>query len=413
MRARRTILSATVVLGLGVLSVFGCSDSTAPISRLTFCSPPLWVAVKLDGESTWKSQEVTGNAVTFEATPTLSIAYSFSVGSVYIWSLSADEFREIRVAPVGSAGRGGCSPDYTKLKTLAGSATGIAPGRQYDVASTATFANTSGATFTLGAPDGPVDLVARMFHFIPEIAVEKVIVRRDVNLPNGASIPVFDFASPEARPLDSASLVVTYPDGSALTSFSGSFVTSLRTRSPSGLLRLSSNRPLPFLHSVPQALLRPDDYHDLRASACLPDCGQLSFYYRSARATSLAMGPMAGSATASVVATDPCVRLHFEIPAQSEYPSFVQIVLSWGSSSSNRSVVMGVTKAYLGATPSTWTYDVPELRRGDGSCLLEPAAKTARVFTTVGEGRLALLADLVPGRDGELLRAASRTSGVQ
>lgn len=409
MPARR---SAYAVLGFAATAMSGCSDTTAPVSQLTFCSPPSWVAVKAEGSPTWRSLDVTGSAVTFAATPRLSIAYSFSARDAYIWSITADELREMHFGPWYTLMPGGCSREGTIVKTLAGNVTGLPAGRSYDVTSTVMFATRSGASFTLGAPAGPVDLLARMFDSTSAPRAERVILRRDVDLPSGATIPTFDFASAESRPLDSASLVVTNFAGPAPAFFSRFFQTGFRTRSPGGMLRTTVDTALPFLHAVPESLLRPDDYHELLVSDCLPTCRRLSYYYRSARPTSLAFGPMAAGVTPSILSTESCVRVRIEMPAQPDYSSFAHVELFWGSRGNVGALTLGVTKGYLGATPSTWTVDVPEVRRPDGSCLLNASGNIAQISATVGDGRFAILAGSARPRAGELLRVATRGSSV-
>ena len=375
----------------------GSSDATAPTGSLGFCTAPLWFAAKNEG-SDWRILSNNGAPASFAATPKLSIAFAYNTSSTQVYSLTIDELRELGGTPAF-----GCGKNYDPSRKLAGSVARVPVGRIYGVFSQSFFATRNGSSFDLIAPNGPTDLLAVTYDSAAHFAIEHAILRRDVDLPTGSVIPVFDFASTEATLLDSASLSVSNVVAGAVT-----FRTGFSTRGIEVTLRYGTDTLPTVVHALPAALLRPEDFQTLTVLGGCPNfCERkLVYFYHVARPTAVAVGPVPATSVTSAISSTPCSRIRVEMPSQTEYPSLATAWLAWGGSRPTRSISLTTTKGYLGATPSTWALEVPDLNRPDGSCLVD-ANVAVTTSVTVVDGRLAVYAG-TPGRDREIIRTAYR-----
>jgi len=182
-------------LALAVLTASACDNSTEPKPgdntksniSLDFCTGgvPVWLAVQNEGES-WK--QITGNSsgtFTFEATSKVSIAAVTSRAGDYsteILNVSRDELQGIS---------GKACKEGTGTKSLSGTVAGLT-GQQVariSMADAVTGASVGNPGYTLaGIPDGAHDLVVTRRATSGTQPPDRIIVRRGLNLQNGATI---------------------------------------------------------------------------------------------------------------------------------------------------------------------------------------------------------------------------------
>ena len=380
---------------LALLAVASSCDIFAPGAAkpvtitLPFCEPfPIgltWAAVK-NGNSDWVYLTPTDGTVSFTATAALTIAYGNS-RDARVYSATAEELRDIS-----------CFRRTPDTKFLDGGVNGVAADDQVLASIGATnFSPTQ--SFTVFVPDGPLELVARTENKNTRLP-QRIIVRHGVDLPAGSGLPTLDFASPEALPFDFANITVNSGGSSAI--FSNVFWP------PGNRHELFGNPlgPLPTrYYAVPSSLLGPDDYHtfEVRDFTAINQ-RELWYYYLRPRDAQVTLGPGASTPSGSVITSSPCTLLRASMPAQPEYSSFVIARFQVDYSPTDANVLeIGVTSNFLGQLPSTWTVDVPDLARPDGSCMLRPNASSWQLFVTPQDGRLALHLG-GKGRDGEVRR---------
>jgi hypothetical protein len=343
-----------------------------------------WAAVKNQGED-WVYLTVTAGRASFTATSTFTVAYGNSQNT-RVYSATANELRDIS-----------CFPSRPpEAKYLVGSVRDVPADERYYV--TVGSMSVSSTPFTVFVPDGPLDVVARTQNTTTGLP-RRIIVRHGVDLPVGSEIPILDFLSTEPRAFESANLTVNGVGGSAF--FSNEFVMpAVRHGLASGL---ATQSPIRY-YAVPSSLLGADDYHTVNVRAVSNNAlTELAYYYRSARDALVSLGPVASTPSGSVLSASPCTRLQAQIPAQTEYGSFVIVDFAASYPTENAAIEVGVTKDFLGQTPSTWTIDVPDLTRPDGSCLLPSNPASWSIYDTPQDGRIALYLG-GKGRDGEVRR---------
>lgn len=222
----------------------------------------------------------------------------------------------------------------------------------------------SNGPFTLdGLSPGHTDLVATRLDAPPS-----TIIRRGVDYPNGATIPLLNFGSIEAIPLEPHTLTVN--DATIITAAVSSQIVT--QRGTVGLLsedfaREGSGVRTITLYSVPEGRLANDevqffsvDPHDERNAMV---------FFRHPADRTVTLGPDPTTATATHGGTAPDLTLRLDMPSQPEYGAQVTFSLcSAGSSYYSPGTAVGVlvTKEYFGGTPPTWSVTVPDLKSVQG-----------------------------------------------
>ena len=351
-------------MALAVAAVSACDDGTTaprPKTNLSvdFCAGdiPAWFAVQNEGEG-W--QQVSGNSsgtFTFEAASKVSIAFVTVNGSSYstdVLNLTRDELQDIS---------GKACQEVSGSKSVGGTVAGIT-GQQVvrlsmaHAVAGATASNTS-YNFT-GLPDGPLDLVATRRATSSTEPPDRIIVRRNLNLQSGATIPVVDFATTEAQPLSTATVTVANR-GSDFVDLGTQFLSATGTEHQ--LMQLTSSDASAFTFvSVPTALRGPNDLHLLTAIASAASgTREVSQYYGSPSDRTLTFGPTLSAPSMSIASMTPYVRPRLTVVSQAEYGTAMEAFFSQLSGASFRTVRIFTSAAFLGGRPSSWTLDMPDL----------------------------------------------------
>ncbi len=288
---------------------------------------PIWVAFQ-DGDGAWtRALPATSNSNdVFQATiasPRGGIATAFQVGSG-LPSLQVFFGAPEQLAIVGFTNPRFCGPAV--VKSLRGSVTGLDTA-EFAIIRAAFSADAvahpaTGGEFVLDVlPPGPQDILAtRVVRTNGIDSIPQMILRRGIDLPDGATLPVLDFAAPEAfaPAVANVSLAGTAGGGAAIS-------TRLITSSFSSTFGVVTGQDIgttrPYF-VVPEARLLPGDLQVLFASGhgAVPNSVRSAGrYFHAVQDYTLGLGADVIPPTFSTIATSPTLRLGARFVNQSEY----------------------------------------------------------------------------------------------
>jgi hypothetical protein len=264
-----------------------------------------------------------------------------------------------------------------------------------------------GDTFAINAiPSGPQDVLAtRSTRVNGSEVVTRMILRRDLDLPDSTRLPVFDFAAPEAfaPAVANVSLTGLGPEGA---SGSTGLLTSHGQIPVTVVANPGTNATRPYV-AVPETQLLPGDLQVLFATANFTTGGAgrtVTFYFRAPTDRTLAIGGALIAPTFTTVATAPALRLRAHFVAQSDYDRFAGIAYQ----GTNTVVSVSMTAAYAGLAGGGYDLLVPDLSRVAGFdpvWALHPDGTLLWVASRVG-GTLELGQNATPS-DGAIQRTAA------
>lgn len=309
-------------------------------------------------------------------TPSNNI-YTFSVGqrggvAIVEPDYSTDIFYG-SAAELAAFGRNSCVLEGEGGKRLTGSVAGVGAFDmvQVQLGSSGVLVLPGSPTFTLSnVPDGPLDLIAtRSAAGGSGFLVNKLILRRGLNLPNNGVIPTLDFGAaeafdPEARRLtlsglggDEAAITMSY-----FTANNDAFV--LGGAGLGYFLGMPSDSATRTYYGVPSARRQAGDLHMLFVMA-LPPGGSGSFdtfrgsisFFRDLVDRTVAVGPVLSQPTVTTLAGGPYVRLRAQFARQGEYDDFATVRFEQDT----REVMISATAAYFGGSFATWDLAIPDL----------------------------------------------------
>lgn len=333
---------------------------------------PLWFAYQ-NGDGAWTRVQPSNGAYTFDITAARGgVAWvDEAAGGGYDLAILYSTGDEIR-----AQGEIRCSLGLG-TNTVTGSVAGVGATETANISlggAVAFVLPGSGSSFTLmNAPDGPVDLLASRLEqsfsgTTLNTIVRKLIIRRNVAVTDGATLPVLDFGSAEAfdpvvRTLTVNNLagdqnvVSTWyqtDNGFVNNFFAGGLVTDA-TRS---------------WYGVPADRQATGDLHALQVNAFAGGSNVTSLrnvllYFREATDRTATLGPALSTPTMTTAATSPYVRFRAQLPVQSEYDQGWGFGWSQGGAGTVRSVVITATRGWAGSV-TTLDLTVPDFSPVDG-----------------------------------------------
>jgi hypothetical protein len=351
LRARRS----PVPLAAALVLATACGDATAPTREvaLSFCPYTVWAGVQNDGQA-WRTVATGAGTVRVEASERLTVAVGRRAAvdefALTFYYLTREQARATLVCP----GTGG-----TGAKQLSGSLAGVGDGfAEVFLGRDTAFGNSLRPDFTLsGLPAGPLDLVATH--------ANTAIVRRGADYPDGATVPVLDFAAAEAFALQAHALTI---DSNGVVGPRWS--TDVLTRGGTWAHLSSSSSPCCAdgrIYTLPADRQETGDLYRLTVSDVrrLPtvsdDWRVAQLFYETPSDQAVAFGPPVNAPTYTPVAAAGQLW-RAEVAAQPEYGSQVEFRASAPQPSSNQTTVtIKASKEYFGGTPATWTFTVPDL----------------------------------------------------
>ena len=375
MRSLRTGLAAFVAFLIEILAA--CSDPTTsvmqpppppPVSvQVAYCPglEPAWVAFQ-DGDGAWtRAMPTTANGrVTFAANLTSDRA---GIATVTLSSGGLTSLHVLLGAPdelgiVGDTSPRFCGPPISK--SLVGSVAGL-DTNEFAIIRAGSEAQALGfpnIAFELHVvPPGPQDILATQVS--PRGATDtipKFILRRGVDLPDGATLPVLDFGSAEAFAPAVANISLTGSGDGA--SISTRLVTS-GFNSTYGVVTgqdLGTVRPY---FAIPEAQLLPGDLQVLHASGhgATPNSARSAArVFRAVQDYTIALGPDVVAPTFATVATTPTLRLAAQFVNQTEYGRLTSVTFQ-EDGTNTRLVIVSMTQDYALHSGGGYDLVVPEL----------------------------------------------------
>jgi hypothetical protein len=368
---------------------------------------PVLVAFR-DGDGNWEREPAVGTSrKTFQHEFASERAAMASVTPVF-----DGQFTLVRVlyakpeelATEGDTLSTGCVTEVPK--TFRGTLAGV-DETQSAVVSFGPFGRTSvqpllGLEFVMeDVPNGPQDLLA--IRTTRDRAPARLILRRNVDLPNGSLLPTLDFGSAEAFDLVAPTVSLENLRGEPAVS-----ATTLFTPRASFPLPLPANPNAGATQSyvsLPAARLADGDVQLLHASTGGPTFRSTDVFYRQPTDRTVRLGDPITAPTVTAVATAPAVRLRARFDSQADYDQLTYIV--YEQSARPTVVIVAMTAAYA-ARNGGYEMDAPDLSSVpgfDAQWTLRPGLAATWSATRIG-GTLPLGRNAVPV-DGATRRAAT------
>jgi hypothetical protein len=349
----------TSVTATYTLTVTAAASGTTV--TLNYCAEatPIWLAYQDGPTGTWTRVTPSGTTFSFTLTQTrgaIASVDSFDGGfDVNVTYASTTEFTSI-----GSA----INLDACGSKTINGSVSNVS-GTQFAYASlgysTAVAQPAISSNFQLiDVRAGAQDLFASRVTTATRRA-DRIIIRRGLNIADGGTIPVLDFAAAESFAPAVANFSVTNVGSDTATvvsTFNGTrgsafgFLASIQR-----YLAASGTVPLDV---IPGANLNAGELQQVYAlaqTANTPSSGRYAgVYFRTPADATLALGPALSAPTVTRTTSTPYVRPRVQLPLQAEYNR--TITAEFEQTSLTRSLSITATNGYTGGT--AWDFTMPD-----------------------------------------------------
>src|SRR5690349_4402877 len=330
---------------------------------VSYCAAiaPIWVAFR-DGDGAWtrETPSVAGSTTTFRHTFTGNRAAIASLTPVL-----DGEFSVLRVL-YGAPEELSTDGDTTSAdcltgtpKSLHGTVSGIATTDAAFIA-VGPLARTGvvpreGLDFTIeGVAAGPQDLLAVR---TAQAAPPRLIIRRDLDLPNGSVVPTLDFASAEAFDMVTATLTIANLGGDANPVVDFSVLTTPHGEFPLPIAASGNGSPQPYL-ALPADKLLAGDLERLHVSANGNTSRTADLYFRTPTDRTVTLGSQIATPTISVIAGGAAPRLRARYVAQVDYDKLSSIV--YNQPTSTGFIAVSMTPAYA-ALAGGYNLDLADL----------------------------------------------------
>ena len=387
MRRPQAVMRLAVV-GLWSALLAACTDATMvspppqppppPPTSITvsYCAPfvPVWVAFQ-DGAGPWtRVQPVAANGKA-----AFSYGFSSNRGAIAAVRQAGPALTLLQVlfgAPEELTTESFNSPRLCSVpgtKQLSGTVAGLDTNESAFIeASFSSFAAAleNGPFALAGVDGGLVDLLAtRSTRTNDQTVLSSVILRRGIDVPDGTTLPVLDFSSPEAFP--PATAQVTLDGIGSDIAFVATRIQAIRLESGSSNPSGPVEGPVQPYFAVPEARLLPGDLQILSATTNTGTGSQrgAAIYFRTPRDLTLSLGPEALAPTFSTVATDPVLRIRARFAEQNAYDRTASITYqNQGRTPASpiSLVTVSVTSSYRGPGVEGYDIVVPDLSGADG-----------------------------------------------
>ena len=388
------------------------APATATLT-LPFCASdvPVWVAYKNDGFA-WQQATPSGSVFSFAATSRLTVAFAFSSGGetqLNIFSMTRNEL-------AASTDR-----DCAGLKSHAGSVAGLTVGQTARIAmgsSLATATTFGGGTFSINNVNSrPLDLIASKGQVSGDFFTpDRMIIRRSVDQATGSTIAALDFSAGESFAPATTTLTIGNFQSADQVEITNTFWSKTSTFSTAHSASITS-ATVPLL-SVPAAQMVSGDLHELFIDAFQQSSSQVVgrsyvMYIAAPVDQTANMGPAMNTPTLTVLTSTPYTRFRGVVASQPEYDTSIRYGYFQGQQGASRFVIVSVSQAYLGSTPTNWDVAIPDLNGTQGFNVNWMPASGAQTsfFVEAFSGRTDLLFGALPAA-GNQVRFAYRVAPV-
>lgn len=419
-------LTTFAAVGAFALLAGGCAETTTPQSlnpidvALDFCANdiPVWFAYQNIGTDWVRVAPDAEGTFRFAAARRVAIAFVHQSGTQYVTDIMGVANTEL------SAISGTACLDDNGTKILHGNMAGATGSQLMRVSmflSTALLPSTQSAFTLTQLAERPLDLVASRVNVTGSTQVaDRIIIRRNQNFVNNATVPVLDFASSEAFTPGSSSVGVSGVVGTEQTAVFDNFFSQQHTSHLLYQSLIGGNGSV-TIPTVPAALTAALDYHDIFVVANATDGSRFrgaESYFRNPPATQiLPMGPdLPSNPVFTTVSTTPYVQMRMQqaLSSTALYDRAVSFVLSQQSSTATREVNVTVTDGFWPFTNSGWDVTIPDFSGVQGWQNIWGLETGATIDWTVTAyfGRPTLLFGAAPN-EGEGIQFAGRRSTGQ
>lgn len=421
---RRSSSTAAAAAGLALLCL-GCSDTTTPRSlqpidiALDFCAAetPVWFAYQNAGDATF-------TRVLPDAEGTFRFSAGPRVAVVFVRQQGTSATTEI----IGAANTdlqaisGQACLDDSGVKRVGGTVSGVI-GSQLALVSmffSSAYLTSSQTAYTLTQlADRPLDLVASRVNVSGTTTqtADRVIIRRNQNYVNDATVPVLDFSGPEAFSPATSSVAVSGAVAGESTTLYENFFSQQRTSHLLFYSQLSGDGNV-VVPIVPATQTAAGDYHDLFAIANTVDGvsfrGAESYFRNPIAVQSLPLDPdEAPVPTFTTESSTPYVQLRMieGLGASARYDRAANFLLTQQTRFGTTEVSVTVTDGFYNFSPVRWDVRIPDLGGVDGwqNAWGLQAGAPIDWTVTIYRGRPALLFGSAPS-EGEGIQFAGRRS---
>ena len=189
-------------------------------------------------------------------------------------------------------------------------------------------------------------------------SIDKMIIRRGLNLPNGATIPALDMSSSEGFATGTATATILGL-GTDVAGVFSDFITATRT---AGALSVSDGATQHAFTVVPSSRLATGDIHRLTVAAASLDATELReavAWFHTPSDRTITLGPALAAPTISSVSAAAPQRLRMLLPSQNEYGATVVAAFFQADSSAAQNVGLTVSAAYAGASQTRGIWPFP------------------------------------------------------
>jgi len=326
----------------------------------------MWVAFQ-DGDGTWtRALPTTSNGnVVFQASIASTqggIATVFQ-GGVGLTSLQVLFGSPEELESVGFTNPRFCSS--AAVKSVRGTVAGLDTNEFAIIrggfeAEAIAFSATGGEFLLQVLPPGPQDILAtRVVRTNGIDSIPQMILRRGIDLPDGATLPVLDFNAPEAFAPAVANVTLSGigGDGAAVS-------TRLITSTFNSTFGVVTGQDIGTARAyvvVPEARLLPGDLQELFASghgATPNSVRSAARFFHAIQDYTLALGADVIPPTFSTIATLPTLRLRARFVNQSEYGLRTSVTFQ---EDSTRQVSVSMTQNYALQAGGVYDLVIPEL----------------------------------------------------
>ncbi|HJQ19436.1 MAG TPA: hypothetical protein VJ867_03735, partial [Gemmatimonadaceae bacterium] len=364
------ILTSRVTVVVLVLVLAGCSDTTSPTPftpidiALDFCTTevPVWFAYQNLGQPWVRVAPDAAGTVHFPAGPRVAIAFEQISANHYETQIIGASNTEL------NAVSGVECLDENGTKTLHGAAVG-ATGSQ--VARVSMFLSTvvlpsNQATFTLSQlASRPLDLVASRENVSANTrAADRIIVRRNQNFVDNATVSTLDFNSSEAFAPGTTTIGISGADPAEVTTLTNNFFSQQQTSHLlfNGIVG-NGNVAIP---TIPAGQTAAGDYHDVFAIGTSADASSFrgaESYFRDPPASQiLPIGPgLPTNPAFTTIQTAPYVALRMQQPISqtAAYTRAVNFTLTQQTLTVSREWTVTVTDGFWPFSNSGWDVSLP------------------------------------------------------
>jgi hypothetical protein len=382
---------------------------------IAFCSgnEPNWVAFQ-DGNGAWIQAQptTTGSRITYSHTFSSdrgAVATTrlpgHGVSSVSVQYGTPEELTLVNVTNPLICGA-------PQSLSLFGTVTGLDTNEEAQIAAglgLRTAAPRGGDnSFSLGGLiPGPQELLAsRVTRLDPTTTVvTRLILRRVSELPDGTTLPVFDFNSPESFAPAAGTVAIggLGPEGAMVNTL----LLTTHSRSVVSFDTRDMNAATRGYLALPESKLAPGDLQILAANAgpvATGDIRAAALYFRAPNEQTLTLGPVVTRPAFSTIAASPALRLRARFDAQSQYDQLTSISFQQGQTTL---FSVGMTAAYAALTGAGYDLVIPDLSQAPGfnpAWALQPGVSVFWAANRTG-GTVGLGLDAVP-TEGAISRNA-------